>query len=249
VKTLIVGNWKMNKTVAAATAFVHELLAMHPDLSAADAVVAPPFTALPAVAHAFDGSEIGIGAQTMHWAPAGAYTGEVSAPMLVELGVRWVILGHSERREAAAESDESVNRKVIAALAAGLIPIVAVGETLEEHAAGLASERVCAQTRGAFDGISAADVATCVVAYEPIWAIGSGKIDHPAEANATMGAIRGAVDGLAHARILYGGSVKPDNIGALVAQPNIDGALVGGASLDPASFAALLRNARKGAPA
>jgi triosephosphate isomerase len=221
----------MNKTVAAATAFVHDLLAMHPDLSAADAVVAPPFTALPAVAHAFDGSPIGIGAQTMHWAEAGAYTGEISAAMLVELGVRWVILGHSERRQAAAESDESVNRKVIAALAAGLIPIVAVGETLEEHAAGLASERVCSQTRGAFDGVCAADVATCVVAYEP------------------MGAIRGSVDGLAHARLLYGGSVKPDNIGALVAQPNIDGALVGGASLDPASFAALLRNARKGAPA
>jgi triosephosphate isomerase len=185
----------------------------------------------------------------MHWAESGAYTGEISAAMLVELGVRWVILGHSERRQAAAESDESVNRKVVAALAAGLIPIVAVGETSEEHAAGLASERVCAQTRGAFAGISAADVATCVVAYEPIWAIGTGQIDHPADANATMGAIRGSVAGLAHARILYGGSVKPDNIGALVAQPNIDGALVGGASLDPASFAALLRNARKGATA
>lgn len=247
MKTLIVGNWKMNKTVATATAFVHELLALQPDLSAADAVVAPPFTALPAVAHAFDGSAIGIGAQTMHWAASGAYTGEISAAMLVELGVRWVILGHSERREAAAETDESVNRKVVAALAAGLIPIVAVGETGEEHAAGLASERVCAQTRGAFAGVPAADVASCVVAYEPIWAIGTGKIDHPVDANATMGAIRGAVDGLERARILYGGSVKPDNIGALVAQPNIDGALVGGASLDPASFAAILRNARKGA--
>jgi triosephosphate isomerase len=249
MKTLIVGNWKMNKTVATATAFVHELLAIPPDLSAADAVVCPPFTALPAVAHALDGSAVGIGAQTMHWAPSGAYTGEVSAPMLVELGVRWVILGHSERRQAAAESDESVNRKVIAALAAGLIPIVAVGETGEEHAAGLAAERVCAQTRGAFAGIPAADVATCVVAYEPIWAIGTGKIDHPAEANATMGTIRGAVDGLAHARLLYGGSVKADTIGALVAQPNIDGALVGGASLASASFAAILRNARKGASA
>jgi triosephosphate isomerase len=249
VKTLIVGNWKMNKTVAAATAFVHELLALQPDLSAAEAVVCPPFTALPAVAYACAGSEISVGAQTMHWAAAGAYTGEISASMLVGLGVEWVILGHSERREFAAESDESVNRKVVAALAAGLVPIVAVGETAAEHAAGLASERVCAQTRGAFAGVAAVDVATCVVAYEPIWAIGTGKIDSPEGANATMGAIRGAVDGLAYARILYGGSVKPDNIAALVAQPNIDGALVGGASLDPGSFAALLRNARKGAPA
>ncbi len=249
MKTLIVGNWKMHKTVAAATSFVHELLALQPDLDAADAVVCPPFTALPAVAYALGESAIGLGAQTMHWAASGAYTGEISAAMLAELGVGWVILGHSERREAAAESDERVNRKVIAALAAGLIPIVAVGETAQEHAAGLAAERVCAQTRGAFDGVSAIDVASCVVAYEPIWAIGSGKIDHPVDANATMGAIRGAVDGLASARILYGGSVKPDNIGALVAQPNIDGALVGGASLDPASFAAIVHNARKGAHA
>jgi len=249
VKTLIVGNWKMHKTVAAATTFVHQLLALKPDLNAADAVVCPTFTALPAVAHALDGSTIEVGAQTMHWASSGAHTGEVSAPMLVELGVRWVILGHSERRRDDAESDLSVNRKVIAALAAGLIPVVAVGETAEEHAAGLAAERVVAQTRAAFDGVASADLARCVVAYEPIWAIGTGKTDEPADANATMGEIRGAVAGLAHARILYGGSVKPDNIAALIAQPNIDGALVGGASLDPASFAAVLHNARKGAHA
>jgi triosephosphate isomerase len=249
VKTLIVGNWKMHKTVAAATAFCDALLALPPDLRVADAVVCPPFTALAAVAHALRGSAIGVGAQTMHWADAGAYTGEIAAPMLVELGVRWVILGHSERREAAAESDESVNRKVGAALRHGVIPIVAVGETAAEHGAGLAAERVVAQTRGAFAGIPATDVARCVVAYEPIWAIGSGTIESPADASRTMGAIRGAVAGLQGARLLYGGSVKPDNIAALVAEPNIDGALVGGASLDAASFGALLRNARKGVTA
>lgn len=249
MKTLIVANWKMHKTVAAATAFAHELLAGPLDLEAADAVVCPPFTALPAVANAFAGTPIAVGAQTMHWADAGAFTGEIAPPMLLELGVRWVILGHSERRAGAAESDATVNRKVQAALAHGITPIVAVGETEDEHAAGLAAQRVVAQTRGAFAGVEPGAVARCLVAYEPIWAIGTGKTDTPESANRTMGAIRTAVAGLAGVRLLYGGSVKPDNIAAFVAQEHIAGALVGGASLDPASYAALLRNARKGSPA
>jgi triosephosphate isomerase len=246
VKTLVVGNWKMHKPPSAAVAFVSELRALAPDMTHADGVICPPFVALGVVRDALGDSPIGLGAQNMHWADSGAFTGEISPPMLLECGARWVIFGHSERRAFAAETDETVNLKIRAALAHGITPIVAVGETLEEHGAGLARERVVAQTRAAFVGFSPADVGRCVVAYEPIWAIGTGKIDSPTGANAIMGAIRGAVVGLEQSRILYGGSVKPDNIGALVAQEHIDGALVGGASLDPPSFVALLHNARKG---
>lgn len=245
MKTLVVGNWKMYKTPAEAVTFVRDLLALDPDFSFADAVICPPFVALAAAGEALRGSAVGVGAQTMHWADNGPYTGEISPPMLLACGARWVLLGHSERRSLAAEIDETISRKVPAALAHGITPIVAVGETLEEHGAGLARERVVAQTRAAFDAVGADDVARCVVAYEPIWAIGTGKVDAPEGANAIMGAIRAAVPGLASARLLYGGSVKPDNIGALVAQEHINGALVGGASLDPAAFAQLLRNARK----
>jgi triosephosphate isomerase len=249
MKSLVVGNWKMHKAPDDAVRFARDLLALEPDLEAADAVVCPPFVALAAVGDALRGTAIGLGAQTMHWADSGAFTGEIAPPMLVACGARWVIIGHSERRAFAAETDESVNRKIRAALAHGITPIVAVGETHEEHDAGLARDRVVAQIRAAFDAIDPLDVARCVVAYEPIWAIGTGNVDQPVDANAIMGAIRGAVGGLERARILYGGSVKPDNIGALVAQRHIDGALVGGASLDPTSFAALVRNARKGVAA
>jgi triosephosphate isomerase len=245
MSNLVVGNWKMFKTPVEAVRFVHELRALEPDLTSAEAVICPPFVALSAVGDALAGSAIGLGAQTMHWADSGAFTGEISPPMLLACNATWVILGHSERRAYAGETDATINRKIPAALAHGITPIVAVGETNEEHAAGLARDRVVAQIRAAFAGISAADAARCVVAYEPIWAIGTGNVDTPESANAIMGAIRGAVDGLAGTRILYGGSVKPDNIAALVGQEHIDGALVGGASLDPVSFNALLRNARK----
>jgi triosephosphate isomerase len=248
-KTLVVGNWKMHKAPDDAVRFVHELRALAPELTYADAVICPPFVALAAVAAALDGSTVGLGAQTMHWAQSGAFTGEISPTMLAACGVGWVILGHSERRALAGETDLSINRKITAALDHGLTPIVAVGETHEEHSAGLARDRVVAQTRAAFAGLAADDVGRCVVAYEPIWAIGTGNIDDPHDANTIMGEIRGAVAGLQRARLLYGGSVKPDNIAALVEQEHIDGALVGGASLDPASFAALLRNARKGVSA
>jgi len=167
--------------------------------------------------------------------------------MLEELDVEWVVLGHSERRALFGELDVRVNEKVRCALAHGMTPIVAVGETDDEHHRGFASEKVRAQITAAFEGVATEDVARCVVAYEPIWAIGTGHADTPESADAIMGVIRGCVPGLEHVRVLYGGSVKPDNIAAFVAQPNIDGALVGGASLEPASFAALLEGARRGA--
>ena len=240
---LVAGNWKMHKTVPEAVAFVRELRALGPDTSHVDAVVCPPFTALAAVRDALAGSRVALGAQTMWYADSGAFTGEISPLMLRDCGVDWVLLGHSERRQYCGEHDDTINRKVRAALAHGIVPIVAVGETAAEHSAGLARERVLTQTRAAFDDMPAADVARCVVAYEPIWAIGTGQTDTPDGANAVMGEIRAALPGLKDVRILYGGSVKPENIGSFVAQPNIDGALVGGASLEPRSFAALLANA------
>lgn len=240
---LIAGNWKMFKTIPEAVAFVRDLRALKPDCSHVDAVVCPAFTALAAVRDALAGCPVALGAQTMWYAESGAFTGEISPLMLVDCGVSWVVLGHSERRQYYNELDDAINRKISSALAHGITPIVAVGETADEHAAGRTRERVLTQIRGAFDGIPAADVARCVVAYEPIWAIGSGQTDSPDDANFVMGEIRAALPGLADVRILYGGSVKPENVGSFVAQPNIDGALVGGASLDPRSFAALLANA------
>jgi len=233
----------MHKTIAEARAFVRELLERALPLDDVDAVIAPPFTALCAVRDALAGTRIGVGAQNVSWASSGAFTGEISPPMLVECGVRWVVIGHSERRVMFGELDERVNEKVRAALAHGITPIVAVGETAEEHAAGRARDKVCAQVRAAFDGVDPDDVARCTVAYEPIWAIGTGTADTPSQSNAIMSEIRGAVEGLRDSRLLYGGSMKPSNVAKFVRQPNIDGGLVGGASLDPASFAALLDGA------
>jgi triosephosphate isomerase len=243
-RALVAGNWKMYHTIAEAVAFVDDLFALAPEVGAVDAVIFPPFTALRAVADALQGRALQIGGQTMSDLDCGALTGEIGPPMLLDAGATWVILGHSERRALCGETDEAVNRKVHAALRHGLTPIVAVGESAADHAAGRAHAHVVAQIRAAFAGVAPENVARCVAAYEPIWAIGSGSPDSPAGANDVMGAIRGAVPGLERTRILYGGSVKPDNIGAFVAQPHIDGALVGGASLEPRSFAALLANAR-----
>jgi triosephosphate isomerase len=243
-KPLIVGNWKMHKTIAQARAFVADLCARELPLSEVDAVLCPPFTALAAARDALAGSAIGLGAQNVCWLDEGAFTGEISPAMLVECGVRWVVIGHSERRHLFGELDYRVNEKARAALAHGITPIVAVGETAEEHAAGQARAKVCAQVGAAFAGVPVADVARCVVAYEPIWAIGTGNADSPAEANHIMGEIRAKMPGLEDARILYGGSMKPVNVAAFLGQPNIDGGLIGGASLEPASFAALLDGAR-----
>ncbi len=243
-RALVAGNWKMHKTVAESTAFVRELLALEPDLEAVDAVIFPPFTALCAAGDAVTGSRLGLGGQTMWDCEAGAFTGEISPLMLLDCGARWVILGHSERRANNGETDAAVNRKVHCALRVGITPIVCVGESAADHAAGRTHAHVVRQASAAFDGVTPDDVARCVVAYEPIWAIGTGLADTPAGANDVMAQIRGAVTGLEQTRILYGGSVKPDNIGAFVAQPHIDGALVGGASLGAPSFADLIANTR-----
>ena len=248
-KPLIVGNWKMHKTIAETRAFVADVRARPLPLGEVDAVICPPFTALCAAREALAGSAIGLGAQNVCWADQGAFTGEISPLMLSECGVSWVVIGHSERRALFGELDFRVHEKAVAALARGITPIVAVGETAEEHAAGGALEKVCAQLHAAFDAMSVSDVARCVVAYEPIWAIGTGKADTPESANALMGEIRLAIQGLEHAHLLYGGSMSPGNVAAFVAQPNIDGGLVGGASLQPESFAALLDGARAGARA
>jgi triosephosphate isomerase len=239
-KPLIAGNWKMHKTIAESTAFVRELLALEPDLEAVEAVIFPPFTALSAVGEAVSGSRLGLGGQTISDNDSGAFTGEISPLMLLECGARWVILGHSERRANDCESDAGVNRKVHTALRVGITPIVCVGESAADHAAGRTHAHVVRQVTAAFDGVTPDDVVRCVVAYEPIWAIGTGLADTPDGANDVMGQIRGSVSGLERARILYGGSVKPENVGSFMAQPNINGALVGGASLGATSFAELI---------
>jgi triosephosphate isomerase len=238
-RPLIAGNWKMNKTVAEARAFAHDFHGA-PLSEGIDVVIAAPFTALAALGEALAGSFIAIAAQTMHEAPSGAFTGEISAPMLRELGVTYVILGHSERRAYNNENDDAINRKVRAAVAHGLTPIVAVGETQAEHEEGLTIAKVTAQTQIAFANVAPEDVARCVVAYEPIWAIGTGLSDTPENANRVIAEIRASVSGLAAARILYGGSMKPTNAAALMSQSDIDGGLIGGASLDAAAFAAIV---------
>lgn len=244
-RKLIAGNWKMHKTVAEATALVRDLLAMDDVFSnEVEAIVCPPFTALPAVAPMLgDQRQLGLGAQNMHEKTHGAFTGEIAAPMLVELGVRYVILGHSERRTHFNETDASVNRKVKTALEFGLVPIVAVGETHDQHERGEAVAIIKRQTAAAFEGIADEQLAGCVVAYEPIWAIGTGLACDAPTACSVMGEIRATV-GIKGIRILYGGSVTPENIAAFVKESDIDGALVGGASLNAASFAALIKESR-----
>jgi triosephosphate isomerase len=246
-RPLIAGNWKMHKTVAEARTLIREIRAS--DLPRdVDVVVAPPFTALDAAAEELAGSHIALAAQNVNEHAQGPYTGEISPTMLYDLHVRFVIVGHSERR-AMGETDATVNAKVRAALAHGLTPIVAVGETPDEHRTHRTRERVTQQTRAAFADVIAADVSRCVVAYEPIWAIGTGLSDSPENANDVISEIRAAVEGLAHARLLYGGSMKPENAGALMAQPQIDGGLIGGASLTAHAFVAVIDAARSAAGA
>lgn len=241
---LIVGNWKMHKTVAETRALLQELRGATLPASV-QVVVAPPFTALAAARDELRESAIGLGAQTMHYADHGPFTGEISPVMLHELGVRWVILGHSERRAYYGENDEAIALKVRAALTHGLTPIIAVGETAEEHDRDEAVPKVTWQLRIALAGLSPDDVARCAVAYEPIWAIGSGKNDEPPHSNVVVTALRRSVDGLAGAPMLYGGSMNPANAAAYMAQPEIDGGLVGGASLQADSFLAIVEAARR----
>ncbi|MCB8954253.1 MAG: triose-phosphate isomerase [Ardenticatenales bacterium] len=247
-KPFIAGNWKMNKTPDEAVAFVRQIRHGLNEIDTVDSAVCPPFVALPGVADALRGTRIGVGAQNMHFAETGAYTGECAPNMLTPF-CRYVILGHSERRAYYNETDEGVNRKIKAALAHNLIPIVCVGESLAQNEAGETHVFVSGQVRAAFAGISPAQAAICVVAYEPIWAIGTGKSANPTSAGNIIGlTVRGTlaeIFGEATAdqiRIQYGGSVKPENIADYMQHPDIDGALVGGASLKP-SFVDLVRNA------
>ncbi len=243
----IAGNWKMHKTIAEAVALVEELRAALEGFTACDVAVCPPFLALAAVREALAGSAIGLGAQNMHWEEQGAFTGEVSPRMLAGL-CDYVIIGHSERRTLFGETDEMVNRKLHSALAHGLKPILCVGENLEQNRAGETEAFVGGQVRAAFAGLTAEQARLVTVAYEPIWAIGTGVPAHGPDANRIIGeAVRGTLaalygDAVAQAiRIQYGGSVKPANAAEFLGQPEIDGALVGGASLRAADFAAIVR--------
>jgi triosephosphate isomerase len=243
---LLAGNWKMHGTRREAVALARALVEAIGAVGDREVVVAPPFTALEAVAQVLAGSRIGLAAQNVHWEAKGAFTGEVSAPMLREAGCTHVIVGHSERRQYFGETDATVGKRLRAALGGGLTPIACVGETLAEREAGQTHAVIARQVAAALAGLSPADVARCVVAYEPVWAIGTGHTATPAQAEEVHAAIRRQVAGLAGEavaaglRILYGGSVKPENIDALMAEADIDGALVGGASLEAAAFARIV---------
>ena len=247
MRHLVVGNWKMNHTIAQTDVFIDALIALADTIPRSiDVSIAPPFTSLPHAAERLRNRHFSLCAQNVHWEPHGAFTGEISAPMLAELGVEYVIVGHSERRYYFGETDATVHKRIVGALRGGLKPIVCVGESLAERNAGQAYERVTAQTRAALDGLSNAQIERITMAYEPCWAIGTGENCDPDEADATMAVIRKSVRGLTNARILYGGSVKPENVAHYASQPNITGALVGGASLDASTFATLIRNAVDG---
>jgi len=248
----IAANWKMYKTVHDAVAFIKELRSVAKDVHDVEIVVAPPFTALRAAVEAAHASAIGIAGQNLHWEREGAFTGEISAPMLKEAGAEYVIIGHSERRRLFGETDATVNRKLTAAVAAQLTPIVCIGETLEERDANETLNVLDRQIKQGLDGLTADQIAALVIAYEPVWAIGTGRNATPAQANEAHAHIRarlrqwfggGAAD---QCHVIYGGSVKPENIRELAALPDVDGALVGGASLELRSFFDIITRSRPG---
>ena len=247
-KKLIAGNWKMYKTPEQTALFFAHFLPLVADYDHVEIVVCPPFVDLHTAIDAASGSNVAIGAQNVHWEKEGAFTGEISAPMLTAIGVTHVIIGHSERRQYFNETDDTVNRKLETALEAGLTPIVCVGEVLEEREAGLTEDVCRRQCMRAFNGISARKAAKMVIAYEPVWAIGTGKTATPQMAADAHAVIRHEVskafgdDFAENVRILYGGSVKPENASALMSESEIDGALVGGASLNPDSFTRIVKH-------
>jgi triosephosphate isomerase len=245
-KPVIAGNWKMYKTIAEAVDFIEKIKPVAEKATHCEVIVAPPYTALAAAAGAAKGSKVAISAQDVHWDKEGAHTGDISTGMLIDAGCSHVIIGHSERRHDHGETDEQVNRKVKAALAAGLTPIVCVGELLAERESGRTGEVLKTQFDEGLAGLTAADFSRIIIAYEPVWAIGTGKTATPEMAAETHHLIRDMAcerfgdEEAERMRILYGGSVKPENVKGLMAQEEIDGALVGGASLKPDSFAALI---------
>lgn len=240
------GNWKMYKTAAETEAFFEKFRELVQNAKHCEVVICPPATNLPAAVKATAGTAIAIGGQNLHWAREGAYTGEISATMLRAIGCSHVIIGHSERRQYFGETDESVLKKTRAALGEGLAPIVCVGETLVQRESGDTESVLGSQFRDGIAPLTAGEFAKILIAYEPVWAIGTGKTATPEMAADAHRVLRDAVraaygaDAAAGVRILYGGSVKPDNVRALMAQPEIDGALVGGASLEPGSFASIV---------
>ncbi len=240
-KPIIAGNWKMNKTPAEAEQLVTELIPLVKDAKC-DVVVCPPYVDLAVVANLLSGTNIKLGAQNIHWAPKGAFTGEVSADMLLAMGVSYAIVGHSERRQYFGETNETVNKRAKAALEANITPIICVGETLDQREKGVTDTIVSKQTVAALAGIEADEVVKVVIAYEPIWAIGTGKTATADDANTTIKVIRDAIEGVygkkiaEEIRIQYGGSMKPSNVAELMAMPEIDGGLIGGASLKSDDF-------------
>ncbi len=244
---LIAGNWKMNKTVGEAVELVRQIRASLSGAAGVEVAVAPAFTALNAVQRELEGSPIRLAAQNLFWEEKGAYTGEISPVMLKELGCRYVIIGHSERRQFFGDTDETVNRKAKAALTHGLDPIFCVGETLREREEGKAFEVIAGQVEKGLQGITEKEMENLVIAYEPVWAIGTGKTATPEQAQGVHQFIRRRLEALYTAgtgrriRIQYGGSVTPENVKGLMSQPDIDGALVGGASLKAESFSKIVR--------
>ena len=249
----VAGNWKMFKTVSEAVLFVKELRGLVRDLTEVEVVIAPPFTALHAVAEAARNTKVGVAAQNVYWEREGAFTGEVSPVMVKEAGAEYAIIGHSERRRLFGETDAIINRKILAAAAAGLTPIVCVGETLEERERNATVEILDRQITGGLDNVTSEQVAELVVAYEPVWAIGTGRNATASQAGEAHAYIRTRLrqgfggDAADRCRVIYGGSVKPDNIAALITEPDVDGALVGGASLDVKSFLDIVTRSRSAA--
>jgi triosephosphate isomerase len=246
-KKVLAANWKMYKNPSQTSDFFRDFLPLISGHERDEIVVCPPYVDLPAAIETAKGSNVAIGAQNLHWEKEGAFTGEISVAMLLDVGCTHVIIGHSERRQHFGESDDVVNVKLKAALEAGLTPIVCVGEVLEEREAGLTEDVLRRQCTRAFYSISARKAGKLIVAYEPVWAIGSGKTATPQIASQAHVVVRGEAaktfgqEFADNLRILYGGSVKPENAKALMAEDEIDGALVGGASLDPKSFAAIVK--------
>ncbi|MDR2156913.1 MAG: triose-phosphate isomerase [Clostridiales Family XIII bacterium] len=252
-RKIIAGNWKMYKTIAEAVGFAYEFVA-GAERVGHEIVICAPFTQLAPLKRAFSGSDVKLGAQNMHFADEGAYTGEISPAMLAEIGVDYCVIGHSERRQYFAETDGTVNQKLKAAFARGISPIVCVGEVLEERDAGKAFDVVKRQLEAGLSGVARSDAERLVVAYEPVWAIGTGRTATPEQAEEMCAFIRQTVGGLyddgaaERVRIQYGGSVKPSNARELLTKADIDGALVGGASLSPADFKAIVEFDRRTNP-
>jgi triosephosphate isomerase len=246
-KPLIAGNWKMFKSLDEVNAFAADFVARVLDITDRDILICPSYVYIQTLARTCEGSPVKIGSQNIFWEDQGAYTGEISASMLKSIGAEYAIIGHSERRQYFCETDETVNKRLMAALSGGLVPIVCVGETLDQREAGKTFDVIGTQISQGLKGLDSAQAKSLVIAYEPVWAIGTGKTATPEMAQEVHAYIRSAISELLGAevagdmRVLYGGSVKGDNVDALMAQTDIDGALVGGASLDAASFERILR--------